>query len=245
MSYYNGPPTVITTGLSAYIDGSNYKSYPDDLTSVFYYGQDLTDNGFNLTLAGSMQTGNRMVDGVKCYNIDPGTGQGGLYKPSGDANQLNWGNDYTVVSWARIRTSSAAYRILVSCRDGVNQSHQIIHTPPSSDVLNYFGTSGNVSYGLNLSTIGTIGKWAMYAAVGSGGTTTTAYVYRNGTRNVSSAISANATGKTFYTWGNNYTGVTPTQVFGNVCSLFVYNNVAMTTNDLDSLYEKTRSRFSA
>lgn len=237
MSYYNGPK-IVTSGLALCIDASNPKSYGNTTGGVSAY--DLV----NFPNSSTYQTGwigtrnaNNIVDNVACFNIDPGVGTGGIsFQITPPA--YTFGNDHTIITWARVRNNSGAYRMLLQSNpDGFGTYMYPIAVLTSANTLGFAGNSGFVSCNLDVNTMGVITKWAMYTLVGTGGTSSKIYV--NGTTFTGSTVSGNATGRSLYTWGNTAADSGP---FGHVCSLMAYNR-ALSEKEIHDVYLATRSRF--
>lgn len=238
MSYYNGPK-IVTNGIALYIDASNPKSYGTTAGSVSAY--DLV----NFPNSSTYQTGwigsrnaNNIVDNVACFNIDPGIGTGGISFPISPSAAYTFGNDHTIITWARVRNNSGAYRILLRTNPDISlQYMDPILVLTSANTLGFWGNSGFVSYNLDVNTMGVITKWAMYTLVGTGGTSSKIYV--NGTTFIGSTVSGNVTGRSLYIWGNTQADSAP---FGHVCSLMAYNR-ALSEKEINDVYQATRSRF--
>ena len=236
-TYYS--PKIITDGLVFCIDAGNPKSYGNPSGGVSAY--DLV----NFPNSSTYQTGwigsrnaNNIVDNVACFNIDPGLGTGGISFPISPSAAYTFGNDHTIITWARVRNNSGAYRMLLQTNPDISLLYMYpIAVLTSANTLGFAGNSGFVSCNLNVSTMGVITKWAMYTLVGTGGTSSKIYV--NGTTFIGSTVSGNATGRSLYTWGNTAADSGP---FGHVCSLMAYNR-ALSETEINNVYQETRSRF--
>lgn len=240
MSYNNGP-MIITKNLVCYIDGSNVKSYPSP-ASGFYYGFNLIDPSKMNVSATAIQTVNRTIDGVVCFAIDSTPTLGGMYMLTSPTSlTYTFGNDYTIISWARIRNNTGTPRSLFRATRPDTNPEYLALTPVASNELVYNRSTGvglgTYNYNLNVSTLNVLARWAMYTVVGSGGTSTTLYVNGSST---SGTVAMNCTGNIFEFWGNaNSTNSGP---FGNVCTLMIYDR-ALSKDEIDFIYLNLKSRF--
>ncbi len=208
----------ITNGLVIQLDAHNSASYPGTGTSVY----DLT-SGFTHTLTdGATFT---TLNGVKTFDCTSASrrilcnGTGPTLPTSG----------YTYITWARIISSSAAWRTLLR---SLPNDHPLL-VQVNTDNLGFFDNDGAAAFIDSTYDITPIkDTWAQYAIVADNAST---IFYINGTQ--VGSIAYGAGGNTHNAWGG-----WPNQPFGYVANLFYYNR-KLTLAEIQQQYNFLVPRF--
>jgi hypothetical protein len=209
-------------GVTQYLDFSKTSSYPGSGTDLL----DISGNGFHdsITSAAAVTT----IDGVRCLNCANGSQINGNL-----SNTPTLGNNYTILCWARVISSTSEYRTLFRTYD---DDHPLL-VESGGNTIGYYDNNapGFVASSLSVSTLGLANKWVLYTIVGSSGTQQTFYI-NEGTSN--STVSANATGEKMDDICN-HSG----QIFGPVSSSILYNNQAFTQAQVKQYFDATKQYY--
>lgn len=209
--------SIITTGLTVWLDANNTASYSGSGTTV----NDLSGNGYTHTLTGATYS---ILDGVKCFDCTTGNnrvvvnGTGPTLPTSG----------YTYITWARLEAGNpAVFRTLLYTN---SPKYTPITIPNNSNTLGYWDSAFRSS-GYDLAS--SVGVWVQYAVVGTNSSQT---FYINGVQ-VGNSIAYGAGGTTHWGWGNNDTTGQP---WGYVSNLFMYNRI-LTQEEIQQNYYANRA----
>jgi hypothetical protein len=206
-------------GVTQYLDFSKTSSYPGSGTDLL----DISGNGFHdsITSAAAVTT----IDGVRCLNCANGSQINGNL-----SNTPTLGNNYTILCWARVISSTSEYRTLFRTYD---DDHPLLVETGSNRIGYYDNNGGNFVYsGLDVGTLGLAERWVLYTIVGSGGNTQTFYI-NDGTN--SGSVNYNATGEQMDDICNHFG-----QIFGPVSSSILYNNQAFTQAQVKQYFDATK-----
>jgi hypothetical protein len=194
--------SFITNGLVLYLDANNASSYSGSGTTV----NDLSGNGRTHTLSNSnLYT---MLNGVKCFNCSTT----GIVTANTTTIQIP--TNFTYISWARVRASTAGFRTLLRNHIG---GHPILINNGTNTLGMWDNTTltGFNSSGYDMAAYGDV--WAQWATVGDASGQT---FYING-RQVGSSVAKSVSGEYHYGWGNIQGNLD--QPWGHVANLELYN----------------------
>lgn len=214
--YWTSYSTIVTSGLTIYLDANNTASYPGTGTTVY----DLTGS-YNHTLTNAPYT---ILNGVKCFDCNGATtkievnGTGPTLPTSG----------YTYVSWARVKSSSADWRTLFRT---LPDDHPIL-VEVGTDRLGFYdnGGAGFIYSGYDVTSIEDV--WVQFAVVGDN---TSSIFYINGSQVGTTAYGAG--GNNHWVWGG-----LGGQPFGYVANMFLYNR-KLSSGEINQNYNALFSRF--
>lgn len=219
-----GPP-VVTSGLVAYYDAANRKSYVSgsnswrDLTANNYTGTLTNSPGFNRANQGSI-----VFDGVDDYVSLSGA--------------INLSNTFTLLSW--IKTST------------LTGGDYIVYGSDANGADNWFGINGNAVnlFATQIADVnnftltgGTIASTSIWYFIGATVNVDTVKVYLNG-------IEQNSVVKAFTigTWNSSGNSIgrrgTLSQRYfpGNIANVVIYGRV-LTASEILQNYNATKNRF--
>jgi Concanavalin A-like lectin/glucanases superfamily len=218
---------VMPTGLVLYLDANNTSSYSGSGTTL----NDLSGNGYTHTLSdSSLYT---TLSGVKCFNCSS-TGQ----VITANSTTIQIPQNFTYISWARVRSSASGYRTLLRCYAPSTGNHPIIINADTNILGMYDNATvpptGFNSSGYDMSAYGDV--WAQWATTGDA---TSQRFYING-RQVGSGVAKTSSGQYHYAWGNIQTA--SDQPWGYVANLELYN-FKLSLEQLQQNYYGLRGRF--
>lgn len=215
---------TLWSGYTQYYDFSKGQSYIGSGAAM----NDLSGIGYNgSVLGGSFAT----VDGVKCWNCST---NGRIVTDT----DFTFGNDYTILIWARALSDSQVSTWRTLLRTTPNDHPLII--ADGSDLIGYYDNDdgGNfVSYGITLASANLDNVWGLYSLVGTNGNSQKLYL-NDGTTNAT--VNYSATGEKQDAWGSTDDG---TQPFGYVSSMVVYNNQAFTQAQVAQYFNATKQYY--
>jgi len=222
-----GDAYITTQNLTLWLDANNSSSYPGTGTTL----NDLSGNGYTHTLSNSnLYT---TLSGVKCFNCS-NTGQVIL----ANSTTIPIATNFTYISWARVKSSTAAYRTLLRCYAGATGNHPIIINA-GTNILGMWDNgsvppTGFNSSGYNMAAYGDV--WAQWATVGDASGQT---FYING-QQVGTSVSKTSSGQYHYAWGNIQSA--NDQPWGYVGNLFLYNT-KLTPLQIQQNYGALKTQF--
>ena len=202
-----------------YLDANDTSSYSGTGTTV----TDLSGNGYNSSLSSSgIYT---VLNGVKCFDCTT-TGQVTI---GGTVPTLPT-TGFTYISWARVISSSAAYRTLFR----TTPSDHPLTISIGTNTLGMFDNDGAafVSSTYDMGNLAT--TWVQWAVTGTNSAQT---FYING-QQVGVSVAYGAGGNNHNSWGNWQNN----QPFGYVANMYIYNKI-LTQSQLQLSYNQTKSRF--
>ena len=215
---------ITTQNLSIWLDANNSSSYSGTGTTL----NDLSGNGYTHTLSNSnLYT---TLSGVKCFNCS-NTGQVIL----ANSTTIPIATNFTYISWARVKSSTAAYRTLFRAYNTGGHA-MIINTGTNTLGMwdNLPGNTGFNSSGYDMSAYGNV--WAQFVTVGDASGQT---FYING-QQVGSSVAKSVAGQYHYAWGNIQSA--NDQPWGYVANLFLYNT-KLTPTQIGQNYGALRTQF--
>jgi hypothetical protein len=194
--------SFITNNLVLYLDANNASSYSGSGTTV----NDLSGNGRTHTLSNSNLYTN--LSGVKCFNCSTT----GIVTANSTTIQIP--TNFTYISWARVRASTAGFRTLLRNYVG---GHPILINTGTNTLGMWDNTTltGFNSSGYNMSAYGDV--WAQWATIGDASGQT---FYING-QQVGTSVAKSVAGEFHYGWGNIQGNLD--QPWGYVANLELYN----------------------
>lgn len=218
----SGGPDIVTDGLVTYFDIGNIKSYPGsgttikDLTNV--YTQTATSAAFGV------------VDRAACLDCST-TG-----RTTASGTAYTFGNTWTMISWARVISSTATWRTLWRTTP---DDHPIL-VESGSNRLGYYdnNVSGFMPSGLDVSTLGLVNKWTMYTIAQTSVSPANINFYINGL-SAKGSVATSCTGNTHNAWGSTGDGGQP---FGYIACALLYSR-NLSESEILQNYNATKSRF--
>jgi hypothetical protein len=217
--------TIITSGLTLYLDAGNSSSYPGTGT----VWTDISGNGNTGTLNGSV-TYNSGNSGSLVFN--------GGYVECGSSFSFGTG-PFTISVWFKQTNTDSNYSIVWSSGAGSNSYQGVLTANYSNAVTNYY------AYGFRITDSSALVKniWYNVILVGNGGA--------NGSRNIKLYTNTNQVGLT-YTSDYNFSDgrfliganrASLSEVMrGNISNVQIYNR-ALTASEILQNYDVLKTRF--
>ena len=193
---------ITTQNLAIWIDANNTSSYPGTGTAI----TDLSGNGRtqNLALASQFTT----LSGIKCFDCSS-AGKGIAAATIGPTLPTS---GFTYIAWARMISSSAAYRTLF--RTSPNDHPILIQIGTNN--LGMWDNGTSIFYPCGFSVAGLADTWVQWAVTGDSAGQT---FYING-QNVGTVTAQTAAGNSHNTTGSD--SGNGTQSFGYIANMFLY-----------------------
>jgi hypothetical protein len=194
--------SIITQNLAIWIDANNSSSYGGTGTSI----TDLSGNGRtqNLALAGQFTT----LSGIKCFDCSS-SGRGIAAASIGPTLPTS---GFTYIAWARMISSSAAYRTLF--RSSPNDHPILIQIGTNN--LGMWDNTVSTFYPCGFSVAGLANTWVQWAVTGD---SSGQIFYING-QNVGTVTSQTSAGNSHNTTGSD--SGNGTQSFGYIANMLLY-----------------------
>lgn len=219
-------PRIVTDGLTLCLDAGDTNSYSGSGSTIYDLCGTYHSTGSNFLF--------QTIDGVKCFRLN-----GGGIVDAGTTFQI--GSSHTFNGWARIFTnaSTANWRTLWRTQP---DDHVLLVSYGSGggsdgDIGYYDNNAGGfVSFGVNVNTLGIEAKWTMYTVVGAAASGSSLYL--NG--QYISSVNYRCFGNYWDAWGGTSTGGQP---FGEFASTQIYQNKALSADEILQNYNATKGRF--